>query len=142
MAGPNNRPAQKLRYLPLPTQERRQVRPIRSSYQSEESARNDIHLRPNVPTRAPPPHTHLCHIRLNIFQHFMYPIKYGACHRTHMGCHSTLPGAPQNSVFDRLGPSVQDRLGSPQSGHQTQVHRDCRTTHRQIRHGNMDRKYI
>jgi hypothetical protein len=45
-----------------------------------------------------------------------------------MGCHITLSGAPQTSVFDMLAPSVQNRLGSPQSGYQTQVQRDCRTT--------------
>jgi hypothetical protein len=30
-------------------------------------------------------------------------------------------GAPQTSVFDRLAPPVQDRLGAAQSGHQTQA---------------------
>jgi hypothetical protein len=52
MPSPNNRPSQKLR---SPTQQRRHVRQIRSSHQSEESARNDIQLRPNVPTWTPPP---------------------------------------------------------------------------------------
>jgi hypothetical protein len=52
MASTKNRPAQKLRSL---ARERRQVRPIRSSHQSEEATRNDIHLRPNVLTRTPPP---------------------------------------------------------------------------------------
>jgi hypothetical protein len=37
-------------------------------------------------------------------------------------------GAPQTSVFDRLAPLVQDRLGAAQSGHQTQAQQDCRTT--------------
>jgi hypothetical protein len=31
------------------------VRPIRPSHQLKESVHNDIHLRPNVPTRIPPP---------------------------------------------------------------------------------------
>jgi hypothetical protein len=52
MADPKNRPAQKLR---SPIREQRQVRLIRSLHQSEEEARNDIHLRPNVPTQTPPP---------------------------------------------------------------------------------------
>jgi hypothetical protein len=37
-------------------------------------------------------------------------------------------GAPQTSVFNRLAPSVQDRLSAAQSGHQAQAQQDCRTT--------------
>jgi hypothetical protein len=37
-------------------------------------------------------------------------------------------GTPQTFVFDRLAPPVQDRLGSPQSGHKAQVQQDCQTT--------------
>jgi hypothetical protein len=37
-------------------------------------------------------------------------------------------GAPQTSVFDRLAPSVQDRLSATESGHQAQAQQDCRTT--------------
>jgi hypothetical protein len=54
-------------------------------------------------------------------------------------------GAPQTSVFDRLAPPVQDRLGSPQSGHQTQFNEIAGLLGhegRPIRQGNMERKYL
>jgi hypothetical protein len=43
---------------------------------------------------------------------------------------TTIPriGAPQSSVFDRLTPTVQDRLRAPQSGPRAQAQQDCRTT--------------
>jgi hypothetical protein len=59
----------------------------------------------------------------------MSQIKCGACHHTHLGCHSTpLGGASQTSVFNRLTPPVQDRLRAHQSGPRAQAQQDCRTT--------------
>jgi hypothetical protein len=40
-------------------------------------------------------------------------------------------GAPQSSIFDRLTPSVQDRLKAPQSGSRAWAQQDCRTTRTQ-----------
>jgi hypothetical protein len=51
-ANQSDRPAKRAR---SPTEERLQVKPIESFHQSEESAHNDIHSRPNVPTWTPPP---------------------------------------------------------------------------------------
>jgi hypothetical protein len=42
------------------------------------------------------PHSHLCHISMHIFQHFMYPIKCGPCHCTHLGYHGTTLGGTPN----------------------------------------------
>jgi hypothetical protein len=51
-ASPSDRPIKRPR---SPTQERPHARPIGSSHQLEESTQHDIHLRPNVSTRTPPP---------------------------------------------------------------------------------------
>jgi hypothetical protein len=84
------------------------------------SSRNDIHIGPNVPTRTPPPpYPHVP------YQYAYLPTLYVSQSNVR---HATVPvwdaivprlGVPQTSVFDRLAPPVQDRLGSPQSGQQT-----------------------
>jgi hypothetical protein len=45
------------------------------------------------------PYTHMCHISMHIFQHFMYPIKCEEFHRTYLGCHSTPPGGHPKLLY-------------------------------------------
>jgi hypothetical protein len=119
-SGPSDQPPKRPR---LPTQERQQVRTIGPPHQSERMGGHNVQLRPNAPAWThPPPHTPM------------------SCHYTHI---TPLPyilnqmwgvppypfgipqypawGAPQSSIFDRLTPTVQDRLRAPQSGPQVQA---------------------
>jgi hypothetical protein len=125
-AGPSDRPAKRPR---SPIREQYQVRPIRPPHQSEIMEGHTIQLRPNIPTWThPPPYPPMPYPYAYIPPPYVpnqmwgmppYPLgmpQYPAC------------GVPQTSVFDKLAPPVQDRLGAAQSDHQTQAQQDCRTT--------------
>jgi hypothetical protein len=122
-AGPSDRPPKRPR---LPTQVRRQVRPIGPPHQSERTGGHNVQLRPNIPAWTPPyppmpnPYTYIPppYVPNQMWGMPAYPFgmpQYPAW------------GAPQTSVFNRLTPPVQDRLRAPQSGPRAQE-QDCRTT--------------
>jgi hypothetical protein len=93
-AGPSDRPPKRPR---LPTQVRQQVRPIGPPHQYDRTGGHNVQLRPYVPAWTPPPRIHLCHIHTHTYLHHMSQIKCGACHHTHLGCHSTpLVGHPKH----------------------------------------------
>jgi hypothetical protein len=50
------------------------------------------------------------------------------CDSSATGCHDqSQPLYMMPIEFDRLSPSVQDRLSAPQSSHQAQLQKNCRT---------------
>jgi hypothetical protein len=88
-----------------------------------------VQLRPNIPTWTPPPP----------YPPMPYPYAYIPPPYVPNQMWGMPPyplgmpqypawRAPQTSVFDRLAPPVQDRLGAAQSGHQTQAQQNYRTT--------------
>jgi hypothetical protein len=124
--GPSDRPAKQPR---SPIQEQQQVRSIRLPHQSEKTEGHTVQLRPNVPAWTPPlPCLPMSYTYTYIPPPYapnqiwsMPPYPFGM---------SEYPawGAPRTSVFNRLAPPVQDRLSIAQSGHQSHVQQDCRTT--------------
>ena len=125
-AGPSDRPPKGPR---LPTQVRRQVRPIGPPHQSERTGGHNVQLRPNVPAWTPPPpyppmpypYTYIPPPYVPNQMWGMPPYPFGMPQYPAWG-------APQTSVFNRLTPPVQDRLRAPQSGPRAQAQQDCRTT--------------
>jgi hypothetical protein len=67
-------------------------------------------------------------ISIHIFTSTICP-KSNVGHATISIWDATVPrlGAPQTSVFNRLAPTVQDRLSVAQSGHQTHAQQDCQS---------------
>jgi hypothetical protein len=130
-AGPKDRPAKRPR---SPAQDG-QARSIRFSHQAgpNKSAQDIAQLTPPPPTSwtPPPPYPYMSY-------HYAYPPPpyvqnqmWGMPPYPYGMPQYPAWGAPQTSVFDRLAPPLQDRLGSPQSGHQARVLQDCRTTRQQ-----------
>jgi hypothetical protein len=130
-AGPMDRPAKRPR---SPAQDG-QARSIRFSHQAgpDKSTQDVAQLTPPPPTSwtPPPPYPYMSY-------HYAYPpppyVQNQMCGMPpYPYGMPQYPAwwAPQTSVFDRLAPLVQDRLGSPQSGHQAWVIQDCQTTRQQ-----------
>jgi hypothetical protein len=88
-----------------------------------------VQLRPNIPAWTPPPpyppmpypYTYMPPPYVPNQMWGMPPYSFGMPQYPAWG-------APQTSVFDRLAPSIQDRLSTAESGHQAQAQQDCRTT--------------
>jgi hypothetical protein len=115
--GPSDRPA---KGHCSPTQERQQVRPIGPPHQSERMKSHKVQLRPNISAWTPPPlyppmpyqYTYMPSPYVPNQMWGMPPYPFGMPQYPAWG-------APQASVFNRVASSVQDRLSTTQSSHQT-----------------------